>query len=99
MFVALSRFVVRNGMEDEVRAAFEERPHLVDLAPGYIRMEVLRPRECAEEFWLMTWWEDEASFDAWHKSHAYKDSHAGIPRGLKLVPGAQRIRRLECIAR
>lgn len=99
MFVALSRFVVRNGMEDEVRTAFEERPHLVDLAPGFIRMEVLRPRERAEEFWLMTWWEDEASFDTWHKSHAYKDSHAGIPRGLKLVPGEQRIRRLECIAR
>ncbi|MDZ7839494.1 MAG: antibiotic biosynthesis monooxygenase [Gammaproteobacteria bacterium] len=99
MFVALSRFVVRNGMEDEVRTAFEGRPHLVDLAPGFIRMEVLRPRERAEEFWLMTWWEDEACFDTWHKSHAYKDSHAGIPRGLKLVPGEQRIRRLECIAR
>lgn len=98
MFVALSRFVVRNGMEDDVRAAFEERPHLVDLAPGFIRMEVLRPRERSEEFWLMTWWKDEASFDAWHKSHAYKDSHAGIPRGLKLVPGEQRIHRLECVA-
>lgn len=98
MFVALSRFVVRNNMDDDVRAAFQERPHLVDSAPGFIRMEVLSPQERPEEFWLMTWWEDEASFDSWHKSHAYKDAHAGMPRGLKLVPGEQRIYRLERVA-
>lgn len=98
MFVALSRFVVRNGMEEDVRSAFQERPHLVDDEPGFIRMEVFRPLDHPEEFWLMTWWEDEGSFDTWHKSHKYKDSHAGIPRGLKLVPGEQRISRLERIA-
>lgn len=98
MFIALSRFVVRNGMEEDVRKAFLDRPHLVDGAPGFVRMEVLRPLGQPEEFWLVTWWDDEASFDAWHRSHTYSESHAGIPRGLKLVPGEQRISRLECIA-
>lgn len=98
MFVALSRFVVRNGMEEEVRAAFLSRPHLVDDAPGFMRMEVLRPLGHPEEFWLVTWWKDEASFDSWHRSHAFSESHAGIPGGLKLVPGEQRISRLEQIA-
>lgn len=98
MFVALSRFVVRNGMEKDVRAAFRDRPHLVDGAPGFVRMEVLSPLGRPEEFWLVTWWDDEASFDAWHRSHLYSASHAGIPRGLKLVPGEQRISRLERIA-
>ena len=63
-FVALSRFVVANGMEEAVRAAFSERPHRVDQAPGFLRMEVLRPEGHPEEFWLMTWWQEEASFDA-----------------------------------
>jgi len=98
MFVALSRFVVANGMEDQVRAAFQARAGLVDKAPGFVRMEVLNPRDHPEEFWLMTWWRDEASFDAWHRSHAYKDAHAGMPRGLKLVPGEQKISRLELVA-
>ncbi|WP_291988837.1 antibiotic biosynthesis monooxygenase [Candidatus Accumulibacter sp. ACC007] len=98
MFVALSRFTVANGMHDAVREAFLARPHLVDRVPGFVRMEVLRPQGCPEEFWLMTWWSDETCFDAWHRSHAYHDSHAGMPKGLKLVPGSTEIRRLERIA-
>ena len=55
MFVAHSRFVVANGMEDEVRKAFRERPHLVDSVSGFIRMEVLSPADRPQEFWLMTY--------------------------------------------
>ena len=97
-FCASSRFVVRNGMEEEVRLAFQSRPHVVDNAPGFCRMEVLRPIANPEEFWLMTWWTDEASFVHWHKSHDYRESHAGIPKGLKLVAGSVQIRRLELIS-
>lgn len=78
-------------MEDEVREAFERRPHQVDGAPGFVRMEVLRPVGRPEEFWLLTWWTDEASFQTWHRSHSYRDAHAGIPKGLRLVPGETRI--------
>ena len=85
-------------MEEEVRLAFRSRPHLVDSAPGFRRMEVLRPLDKPEEFWLMTWWTDEASYAAWHESHDYHASHAGIPKGLKLVQGSVEIRRLEMIS-
>jgi heme-degrading monooxygenase HmoA len=96
-FVARSKFVIANGMVDEVREAFRARPHLVDGAPGFVRMEVLTPLDRREEIWLMTWWTDAESFRAWHKSHLYRDSHKGIPKGLKLVPGETEIRQLECI--
>jgi heme-degrading monooxygenase HmoA len=98
MFMAMSRFTVANGMEEDVRAAFLARPHKVDAAPGFERMEVLRPLGSPEEFWLLTWWRDEAAFDAWHRSHAYQDSHSGMPKGLKLVPGSTEIRRFERVA-
>ena len=97
-FMASSRFVVRNGMQEQVCEAFRTRPHLVDAAAGFCRMEVLRPLDAPEEFWLMTWWTDEASFATWHHGHLYRDSHAGIPKGLKLVAGSVQIRRLELIA-
>jgi len=87
-FLALSKFKVRNGMEADVRDAFLRRPHLVDEAQGFVRMEVVSPTADDAEFWLLTWWQDEASFREWHHSHLYRESHAGIPKGLKLVPDA-----------
>jgi heme-degrading monooxygenase HmoA len=96
-FVALSRFVIKNDMQAEVRAAFHNRPHLVDEAPGFLRMEVLSPQENSGEIWLMTFWSDEESFRTWHHSHLYRESHKGIPRGLKLVPKSVELRFFEHI--
>ncbi len=97
-FVALSKFVIANDMSDSVKSAFRNRPHLVDDAPGYLRMEVLSPSERPEEIWLVTFWTDEASFRAWHHSHLYHESHRGIPKGLKLVPGETAVRTFEHVA-
>ena len=86
MFISISSFTVSNDMAPEVKEAFMNRPHLVDKAPGFIRMEVLTPQENPNEFWLMSYWENEDSFKVWYESHKYHDSHAGIPKGVKLVP-------------
>lgn len=98
MFVAISKFVVRNGMSGDVQAAFRARPHQVDQAEGFIRMEVLNPQENRDEFWLITHWQSREHFTRWHRSHEYRDSHKGIPKGLKLVRGATEIRYFDLIA-
>ena len=97
-FVAISRFVIANGMEAEVKAAFRHRPHLVDQAAGYCRMEVLSPLARPAELWLVTFWTDQKSFETWHHSHLYHESHRGIPKGLKLVPGEQEISHFEHVS-
>jgi heme oxygenase (mycobilin-producing) len=97
-FVALSKFVVANGMTPSVKASFRNRPHMVDAAPGYLRMDVISPVDRPDEIWLMTFWTNEASFRAWHHSHLYHASHKGIPEGLKLVPGETQIRVFEHVA-
>lgn len=86
MFLAISRFSIANDMGKEVRDAFRLRPHLVDRVRGFIRMEVANPTDNDQEFWLLTWWQEEVDFQAWHRSHAYRDSHQGMPKGLKLDP-------------
>jgi heme-degrading monooxygenase HmoA len=91
MHLVLSRFTVANGMRDDVAAAFRARPHRVDRAAGFVRMEVAQAATNPDEFLLLTWWLDEASFATWHRSHAYQASHAGIPKGLKLVPKSSRV--------
>lgn len=97
-YVSISRFRVRNGMEGEVAEAFRARPHLVDGAPGFVRMEVLSPAEDAAEFWLVTYWSDEESFRAWHRGHTFRESHAHIPKGLKLDPAATELRGFRYVA-
>lgn len=94
MFLAISQFTVANGMQAKVREAFEQRPHVVDSAKGFLRMEVASPTDNEQDFWLLTWWAAEADFQNWHHGHTYKDSHAGIPKGLKLDGKRTQISRL-----
>lgn len=96
-FVALSRFVVANGMEAEVKAAFRERPHLVDRTAGFIRMEVLCPLDRPQEIWLVTHWRCADDYRAWHRGHDHRESHRGIPKGLKLVGRETCIREFEVV--
>jgi heme-degrading monooxygenase HmoA len=98
MFVALSRFTIANGMADDVRSAFRQRPHLVDRAPGFLSMEVMSPVGLPAEIWLMTRWRDEQSYQSWHRGHEYHESHKGIPKGLKLVRGSAEVRLFEVFA-
>jgi len=95
VFVALSRFTIANNMTEEVRTAFRNRPHLVDGAPGFVDMEVMSPLGNPEEIWLLTRWNDEQSYRNWHRGHEYHESHKGIPKGLKLVPGSATVRLFE----
>lgn len=98
MFVALSRFTIANKMADEVRAAFRNRPHLVDRASGFVGMEVMCPTDNAAEIWLVTRWHDEQCYRDWHRGHEYHEAHKGIPKGLKLVPGSAEVRLFEVFA-
>src|SRR3954463_11084248 len=82
MFVALSKFVIANDMDAAVKNAFRNRPHLVDSASGFQRMDVISPVENEKEIWLLTYWDDRPSFEEWHRSHLYRESHGGIPKGL-----------------
>ncbi len=98
MIVVLSRFTIANDMAAEVQAAFRQRPHRVDDAPGFLGMEVMHPQGNPAEIWLFTRWRDTGSYEQWHRGHHYQASHVGIPKGLKLVPGSTEIRFFDVFA-
>jgi heme oxygenase (mycobilin-producing) len=87
MFVVISKFTVDNkeNMTASVKQAYVERPHLVENAAGFLRLDVLSPMENPDEIWLLTYWTDQTSFQEWYCTHRYKDAHANIPAGLKLI--------------
>ncbi len=97
MIAVLSRFVVANDLVDDVKSAFLSRPHAVDKFPGFVRLELLSPKQEPKEIWLLTFWQDEESYKEWHQSHLYRESHAGIPRGLKLVPSETRLKLFDVV--
>ena len=98
MFVAHSRFTVANQMIEEVKQAFRDRPRLVEQVPGFVRLDVISPLENPAEIWLITYWDDEESFTKWRRSHRFRESHTGIPKGLKLVPKSVRLHRFEHVS-
>ncbi len=99
MFLAVSTFAVANDMSAEVEAAFLARPHLVDDAPGFLGMEVWRGVDQPRTFWLVTRWTNRESYEVWHRGHSYRESHLGIPKGLKLERGSARVHAVRRICR
>lgn len=97
-FVVISKFAIANDLTPQVKEAFSNRPHFVDEVDGFLRMEVISPIDDPKEIWLITFWRDETSFKAWHRSHLYRDSHEGIPKGLKLIPKSTTIRCFEGVS-
>ena len=94
MILAISRFRAANGMEEEVRAAFADRPRRVERAVGYLGMEVFTAVDDPAVFHLVTRWTDAASYEAWHGSEEHQASHGFLPEGLKVVGEETEIREL-----
>ena len=97
MFIVISHFKVEPGWRESVAQAFLNRPHLVEKAPGFIRMEVLQQQDDLDQFWLYTTWKDSNSFDSWRKNHPFKDFHVGMPKGLKIVGKFTDIKRFNLV--
>ncbi len=91
MFIAISKFIVANGMTAAVHDAFANRPHVVDAYPGFVKLDVLSSQQNPDEVWLVTYWNDRNSYDRWHSSPEHHQTHRFIPKGLKLVPGSAQL--------
>jgi signal transduction histidine kinase/heme-degrading monooxygenase HmoA len=91
MILAVSRFRVANGLEQDVTAAFADRPRLVDAWPGFLGMETFTETSDVTMFLLVTRWTDRGSFHSWHGSTAHRDSHKWMPKGLRLDPSCTQL--------
>ena len=75
MIIAANRIPVIKGREKEFERQFLGRPKLVDMMPGFIRNEFLKPinNDC---YIVLSYWESREDFDAWIKSEAYQKTQA-----------------------
>ena len=88
MFIAMNRFQVRRGHEDEFEQVWRERDtHLRDV-PGFVEFHLLRGPE-NESYTLFsshTVWASREAFEAWTQSEAFREAHnnAGAHRHMYL---------------
>jgi heme-degrading monooxygenase HmoA len=76
MIAVSNRLQVAKGQEKEFEARFEGRARLVENMPGFVRLEILRPLK-SDYYIVLTHWQDEASFHAWHRNRPRAEIFSG----------------------
>jgi len=90
MFIAMNRFRIAPGHEQDFEKIWRERDsHLKDV-PGFKEFHLLRgPSTDTETLYAShTVWESQAAFEAWTESEAFRKAHgqARAPEGTYLGP-------------
>jgi heme-degrading monooxygenase HmoA len=84
MYITTNRIPVSKGFEQQFEARFTSRPSHMPGVPGFIRNHLLRPADGGNIYVVMTFWQSKDAFEAWTKSEAFMQSHAGpkAPEGM-----------------
>ncbi|UOM33914.1 antibiotic biosynthesis monooxygenase [Acuticoccus sp. I52.16.1] len=89
MFIAMNRFKVRKGSEDEFQEVWLQRDVKMRTEPGFVEFHLLRGPEHEDHtlFSSHTIWESEDHFIAWTKGEAFKEAHRNAPSRAPLYIG------------
>jgi len=79
MFIAMNRFRITLGCEDEFEALWTGRNSHLKGHPGFVEFHLLKgPREDDHTLYSShTVWSTRAAFDEWIKSDAFRAAHKG----------------------
>jgi len=88
MFIAMNRFQVARGREDDFERQWRERDSQLKEVPGFRSFYLLRGPEEKDHTLYSSHvvWESRADFEAWTRSDAFRRAHAnaGAAKGLYL---------------
>jgi heme-degrading monooxygenase HmoA len=90
MFIAMNRFRIIPGREDEFVDIWRQRESYLDSVPGFREFHLLRgpAADDATLFASHSVWESRAAFEAWVHSEAFRKAHAqaGTAKQVYLGP-------------
>ncbi len=90
MFIAMNRFKIAVGREDEFVAIWKNRETHLDAVPGFKEFHLLRgpSDEKSTLFASHSTWESREAFEGWTRSEAFRKAHAaaGSSKDLYLGP-------------
>lgn len=90
MFIAMNRFKIAKGGEDDFIQIWKSRETYLDSVPGFKEFHLLRGPE-EENYTLFashSIWESRETFEDWTKSEAFRKAHssAGTAKDIYLGP-------------
>jgi len=74
-FVAINYIQCKPHYQERFECLFCTRAHAIDRLPGFIGMNVLKCHKEGEPYLIMSYWTDEASFNAWVGSPEFLEGH------------------------
>jgi heme-degrading monooxygenase HmoA len=78
MFIAMNRFRVKRGSEEEFERVWLNRDSQLHKVPGFVEFHLLKgPEEEDHTLYAShTVWQSKPAFEAWTKSEAFRAAHA-----------------------
>ena len=90
MYIAMNRFRIAPGREEDFLDIWRNRDSYLDEVPGFKSFHMLQgeSREDCTVFISHSEWASEDAFRAWTKSEAFRKAHANAkaPEGIYLGP-------------
>lgn len=90
MFIAMNRFRIVRGREDEFVSVWKNRESHLEGVPGFREFHLLQGPTDAQAtlFASHSLWDSRAAFEEWTRSEAFRRAHAnaGAARDLYLGP-------------
>ena len=79
MFIAMNRFRIARGREEDFTGIWRQRESRLAGVPGFREFHLLRGPSGDEGtlFASHSVWESRAAFEAWTRSEAFRQAHAG----------------------
>jgi heme-degrading monooxygenase HmoA len=89
MFIAMNRFRVKLGCEDDFEHVWLSRDTYLDAVPGFIEFHLLKGPEREDHvlYSSHTVWRSYKDFEAWTKSEQFRKAHAGAGGNKPLYLG------------
>lgn len=90
MFVAMNRFKIARGREEEFVEIWRKRDSYLDEVPGFREFHLLKGPGFDDHtlFASHSIWDSRQAFEAWTRSEAFRKAHAqaGTTKGIYLGP-------------
>ena len=74
-YVVANRVFVKQDFSQEFEQRFKNRAGQINQQPGFVLMEVLKPRSEGTPYVVLTHWESEHAFENWVGSEDFKKAH------------------------
>ncbi len=99
MFVAMNRFRIVKGHEDDFVAVWKNRDSRLKDVDGFVEFHLLRGGEEDDHtlFASHTIWRDRAAFEAWTKSDHFRQAHANAGDNAHMYLGHPQFEGFEAV--